>query len=272
MIVIDQPHDLSADDEATLVAYVDGNLEPDERGRVEARAASDPSFAAALAQQQQGRDAIFTAAEATGAPLALRATIEGMAAQKGRRHGDRRPSARTRLGGLRWPGAGLVAGAVAAVLAALVLVGGGPGVEDVAAAAVRPPTAAIAPVPADSKLLKERIGDVSFPNYAAKFGWEAVGSRTDEINGRETKTVFYEKQGKRIAYTVVEGDALSKPGDAATAEREGTQLLSLDSEGRTIVTWERNGQTCVLSAITPEVTRDELLTLAAWKGMGGVDF
>jgi anti-sigma factor RsiW len=53
MIVVDQPHDLSADDEATLVAYVDGNLEPGERGRVEARAASDPSFAAALQLQQR---------------------------------------------------------------------------------------------------------------------------------------------------------------------------------------------------------------------------
>ena len=61
MIVIDQPHDLSADDEATLVAYVDGNLDPEERCSVEARAAADPSFAAALALQQQGRDAIVTA-------------------------------------------------------------------------------------------------------------------------------------------------------------------------------------------------------------------
>lgn len=271
MIVIDQPQDLSADDEAALVAYVDGNLEPGERSRVEARAASDPSFAAALRLQQQGRDAIATAAESTGAPLALRAAVEGMAAQ-GRRHGGRRPSARTRLGGIRWPGAGLVAGAVAAVLAAVVLIGGGPGIEDVAAAAVRPPTAKVAPVPPMSKLLDEKIGDVTFPNYAAKFGWQAVGSRTDEINGRDTKTVFYEKGGKRIAYTVVDGDALAKPGDAATARREGTELLSLKSEGRTVVTWERNGQTCVLSAIEPEVTRDELLTLAAWKGMGAVEF
>ena len=119
MIVIDQPHDLSADDEAALVAYVDGRLDPEERSSVETRAAADPSFAAALALQQEGRDAIATAAESTGAPLALRSRVEGLAAQ-GRRHGDRRPSARTRLGGIRWPGAGLVAGAVAAVIAALV--------------------------------------------------------------------------------------------------------------------------------------------------------
>ena len=272
MIVIDHPHDLSADDEAELVAYVDGNLDAEGRSRVEARAASDPSFAAAVAQQRQGRDAIVTASEATGAPLALRTRVEAMAEGQGRRHGDRRPSARTRLGGIRWPGAGLVAGALAVVLAAIVLVGGGPGVEDVAAAAVRPPQADVAAVPADSKLLDESVGDVAFPNYAAKFGWKAVGTRTDEINGRKTRTVFYEKDGKRIAYTIVDGKPLSQPGDAATATREGTELLSLTSEGRTIVTWERGGKTCVLSAIEPEVTRNDLLELAAWKGMGGVPF
>ena len=78
MIVVDQPHDLSADDEAALVAYVDGRLDSEERGRVEARAAQDPSFAAALALQQQGRDAIVTASEGAGAPLALRARVEAL--------------------------------------------------------------------------------------------------------------------------------------------------------------------------------------------------
>jgi anti-sigma factor RsiW len=272
MIVIDQPHDLSADDEAALVAYVDGNLGAEQRSEIETRAASDPSFAAALALQQQGHDAIFSAAESTGAPLALRTRVEGLAAQ-GRRHGDRRPSARTRLGGIRWPGAGLVAGAVAAVLAAIVLFGGGgPGINDVAAAAVREPTAPVAAVPADSKLLKEQVGDVAFPNYIAKFGWEPVGTRTDEIGGRKTRTVFYEKDGKRIAYTIVDGDPLSVPGDAATWSREGTELQTLQSEGRTVVTWKRGGKTCVLSAIQPEVPQDELLDLAGWKGKGGVPF
>ena len=273
MIVIDQPHDLSADDEATLVAYVDGNLDPDERGRVEARAAEDPSFAAALALQQQGRDAILTASESTGAPLALRTSVEAMATPRARRHGDRGPSARTRLGGIRWPGAGLVAGAVAVALAAVVLVGGGPGIEDVAAAAERPPSAQVAAVPPTSKLLDEKIGAVTFPNYAGKFGWKAVGTRTDEIDGRDTRTVFYEKGDKRIAYTVVDGDALSKPDDAEKATREGTELRSLTtSDDRTVVTGERNGQTCVLSVVKGDVSRDELLELAAWKGMGEVDF
>ena len=269
MIVVDLPQDLSEDEEGELVAYVDGHLEPDRRAAVEARAASDPSYNAALVRQQAGRTAIATAAESTGAPLALRTRVEALSAP-GRRHGERRPSARTRLGGIRWPGAGLVAGALAAVLAAVVLIGGGPTVEDVAAAAVRSPTAAIAPVAADSKVLRERQDEVVFPNFAGKFGWEATGTRTDEIDGRETRTVFYEKDGREIAYTVVGGDALDQPGDADESTVEGTVIRALEADGRTVVTWRRNGQTCVLSS--KDVPREELLTLASWRGMGDVTF
>ena len=175
-------------------------------------------------------------------------------ADPARRHGERRrPAARPRLGGIRWPGAGLVAGALAVALAAVVLVGGGPGVEDVAAAAVRPPE-----------------DEVVFPNFAGKFGWEATGTRTDEIDGRETRTVFYEKDGREIAYTVVGGDALDQPSDADRATVEGTVIRGLEADGRQIVTWRRNGQTCVLSST--DVPRSELQTLAGWKGMGDVDF
>ena len=134
---------------------------------------------------------------------------------------------RTRLGGLRWPAAGVAAGAVAVTLAVVVLVGGGPGIEDVAAAAARPPTASVAAVPAESKVLKERVADVRFPNYFGKFGWKAVGTRTDEIDGRATRTVFYEKGGRRIAYTVVSGAALEEPGAADRATVEGTVIRAL---------------------------------------------
>ena len=52
---------------------------------------------------------------------------------------------------------------------------------------------------AGSKVLNERVADVRFPNYLGKFGWKAVGTRVDEIEGRATRTVFYEKRGRRIA-------------------------------------------------------------------------
>jgi anti-sigma factor RsiW len=270
MIVADQPPDLSAEDEADLVAFVDGRLDAERRARVEARAARDPAYKAALLHQQVGRNAVAAAAEATGAPLALKTRVEEMGAARGRREGKRGPSARTRLGGIRWPAAGVVAGAVAAVLATIVLVGGGPGVEDVAAAAERPASANVAPVPPAAKLLHEHVADVAFPNYLGKFGWKAVGTRTDEIKGRATRTVFYEKGGRRLAYTVVSGAALERPGDAVKHQREGTVLWAYGEGGRDIVTWRRRGHTCVLSATG--VPRAELLALAGWKGKGAVAF
>jgi len=270
MIVANQPPELPPEDEADLVAFVDERLDPEGKARVEARAARDPAYKAALLHQQVGRNAVTAAAEATGAPLALRTRVEGLGAARGRRTGEKRSPVRTRLGGLRWPAAGLAAGAVAVALGAVVLIGGGPGIEDVAAAALRPPTAAIAPAPAGSKVLGERFADIRYPNFLGKFGWKAVGKRTDEIEGRATRTVFYEKGGRRIAYTIVSGAALENPDAASRATVEGTVLRSLQAKGLQVVTWRRRGHTCVLAS--KDVPLKELQTLAAWKGMGGVAF
>ncbi len=270
MKVADQPPDLSPDDEADLVAFVDDRLDAKDRARVEARAARDPAYKAALVRQQVGRDAVMSATASTGAPLALKTRVEEMGAARGRHKGEKRSTVRTRLGGMRWPAAGIAAGAAAAVIAVLMVVGGGPAIEDVAAAAVRPPTDEVAPVPAQAKLLEERVADVRFPNYAGKFGWKAVGVRTDEIEGRATRTVFYEKGGRRIAYTVVSGAALEEPGAADRATVEGTVVRALRADGREVVTWRRRGHTCVLSA--KDVPRAELLALAGWKGKGEVAF
>ncbi|MEO8688983.1 MAG: hypothetical protein ABI611_12295 [Solirubrobacteraceae bacterium] len=266
----DQPPELSPEDEADLVAFVDGHLDAEGRARVEARAATDPDYKSALVRQQVGRDAVTTAAESTGAPLALKTRVDAMGTARGRHKGEQRSGVRTRLGGLRWPAAGLAAGAIAVTLAVVMLIGGGPVIEDVAAAAARPPEARVATVPPTSKLLEERVADVRFPNYAGKFGWKAVGTRVDEIEGRATRTVFYEKAGRRIAYTVVSGAALDEPGSADKATVEGTVIGALRAQGREVVTWRRRGHTCVLSA--EDVPRSELLNLAAWKGKGAVAF
>jgi hypothetical protein len=159
-----------------------------------------------------------------------------------------------------------------AAMAALALVvlrpAGGPGFGEVVAAAARPPLAAVAPL-GSGPLLREHVESVRFPNFEGKFGWRATGVRSDRIGGRATGTVFYDRGGTRLAYTIVGGDALGDPPGTAT-DRGGVRLRSFTRAGRTVVTWRRQGHTCVLSATG--VSRATLLELAAWKGKGAVAF
>jgi hypothetical protein len=257
---------LSEPDEAALAAYADGRLEPAERAELEARLASEPALAAALDQQRLGLAAITTAAGTVSAPLALRTRVEAM--ERGETAAPRRRRERRR--GWGWlPSAGLAAAALAAV-AIVVAFSGGPATAEVLAAAVRAPVAAAQLDPGQPRLLKDQVDDVRFPNYEGKFGWEAEGVRTDEIGGRQTKTVFYRREGRRIAYTIVEGEQLAWPPGSDRAEVEGTPMRVFEGDGRTAVTWRRNGRTCVLSATN--VPADQLLELAGWKGQGAVDF
>jgi hypothetical protein len=49
------------------------------------------------------------------------------------------------------------------------------------------------------------------------------------------------------------------------------QFYVVEDKGRRVVTWERDGHTCVLSAPLA-VPEQKLLDLAAWKGDGKVPF
>jgi anti-sigma factor RsiW len=216
--------------EADLVALADGQLDRHRRAEVEALAAADPALAAALDEQR----AALAAVAAVTAPAHLRDWLE--TAAPGHDVGARRrflPRALVPLGGL-----------AAAVVAVVLALTGGPGVEDVMAAAGRTPTAAVQP--GSDGRLGERIGGVAFPDYA---GWRAVGTRTDTIGGRDSRTVFYARGGSVIAYTILAGDPVA--GAELAARRDG---------GRTAVTWQRGGRTCVLSGVG--VSPDVLAELA----------
>jgi hypothetical protein len=197
-------------------------------------------------------------------PLDLRERIEAQRAHsvaRGRR--------------LRWRFAGAIAAGAAALVVALAVVGDGsdPSVDEAAALSSQAPTG---PAPAldrsTPQLLAVSHEGLPYPNWTPKFAWRHTGQRGDSVDGRAAHTVYYtNKKGARIGYTIVSGDALSVPADATTSTVEGTVIRDYVSDGRRIVTWERDGRTCVLAG-PASVDRQVMLDLAGWKGKGAVRF
>jgi hypothetical protein len=230
--------------------------------------AGDPNLPLDPADEQlaeRGRALIAAAVAETRAPLALRERIEADRERAG--SGPRR----RRLRGLLIPAGGLVA---AVAVAVVIMVGGGgaPSVVATASLAARGP---VLPAPAENEaneaLLESSIDGVPFP-YWGPLKWESVGARDDKIEGRDAKTVYYANPaGVQAAYTILGGDAIDPPSDATKRTDNGVELYVVENEGRRIVTWERDGHTCVLSAPV-SVPEQKLLDLAAWQGGGNVPF
>jgi hypothetical protein len=112
------------------------------------------------------------------------------------------------------------------------------------------------------------VEGVRFPNYEEKFGWRAVGKRDDEIDGRDVTTVFYERGGERVSYSIVAGDALAEP-DGQDVEAEGTRLRRIGAGNA--VTWTRLGHTCVMDG-SAAVSLAAVAELAGWKAKAEVAF
>ena len=216
---------LSPEDEADLVALVDGCLSGDKLTETQARVAADPELAEAL--QCQWAALAKLAAAAVPAPLELRLRVEELKASRPRRR---------RL----VPTAALALAAI--VIAVFVLIGGrGPAVDDVLAVALRPATASAATT--------ESFEGIRFPHYEH---WRATGTRTDVIDGRRVRTVFYERDGRTIAYAIVAGSALDEDGELRTVRGDGVVAVS----------WTRDGRTCVIAASGGDAS--VLARLAVW--------
>lgn len=104
-----------------------------------------------------------------------------------------------------------------------------------------------------------------FPNFLDREGWHPVGGRYDRIRGLVTATVFYQTGRRRAAYTVVPAAGLAVPGHASHLRVAGLSLREFRNGDRWIVTFERNGNTCVLTAAAPRERR-WLIALATWHG------
>jgi anti-sigma factor RsiW len=250
---------MDLDREAELTRLADGTLPEERRAEVEAYALEHPD---ALAEQRRAL-ALLQAAADVPAPARLHAHVRAAAHARAKRRRFALPRLRLGLGG---------ALAAAAVAVVVILVGGtaaGPTVAEAATLAARGPAAGAPAVqPGRPTLLAEKIGGVTFPAYEGKFGWRAIGRRQDRLDGRSTTTVFYAKGSRRVAYTIVDGDALDVPQDALVTTADGVRVASFTAQGRPAVTWERNGRTCVLTG-ADEAT---LVELAAWRGKGSISF
>jgi hypothetical protein len=175
---------------------------------------------------------------------------------------------------VRWlrPAAGLAAAIVAVVVVLLgVRPEGPPTLEAVVGLGGRTPEQR-APAE-DGDLLRAQHAGVAFPAWRRNFGWRAVGQRSEEIDGRPTRTVFYEHEGHRIAYTVISGAPLRPPAHARRVVRDGVSIaLYLDGRhgGHEVAVFERGGRTCVLSGHVKHT--ETLVELATWHGGGQVPF
>jgi hypothetical protein len=216
---------LTPEDEADLVALADGNLSAARRAEMEARVATEPALADALARQR--RALAMLADLDTPAPLELRLRVEELKAH------------RRRLRRGRWIPAAFLATASATAALLLIVISGSPAVEDVFAGTQGPATAPAAG--------NEQIDGALFPHPE---GWTATGTRTDEVGGRATRTVFYEKDGQRIAYTIVARPALQ---DHDWILRSGKLLA---------YAWPKDDRTCIISGNVDEAM---LRKAATWQ-------
>ena len=164
--------------------------------------------------------------------------------------------------------AGIGLAALAAVVLVLAGIGGGssaPSVDDAVALALAP-AAAPAPAvdPANMQLVRAQLGGITFPNYTYAWPkWKTAGARRDRLSGRDTTTVIYRGPRGDVGYTIVDGKPLDAPSGARRVRANGVDLLVLRRDGATVVTWQRDGHTCVLAGRGAGVER-QLVRFASW--------
>lgn len=204
------------------------------------------------------------------APPALRWRIES---ELSRAH-ERDRSAPPLIRRLAPAGAAVAALAVLAVVLPIIFGSGNPSVIEVhALSAAGPERPAPPPEQGARHELASQLEGVTFPNLHLKpgFDWRAVGERSDTLDGRQTKTVFYAHEEHLVAYTIVGGDPLTVPADAEMHRRNGVDVgLLRDQHGHDIAVFQRDGRTCVISGHVER--RSSLVRLASWSGHGQISF
>ncbi|TMK97969.1 MAG: hypothetical protein E6G34_09850 [Actinobacteria bacterium] len=210
------------------------------------------------------------------APESLHRRVDAMLlahSQRRRRAGVSGALGRALSGG-RGPLAAAGAAAVAAgAVAAIVALSTGPGrslsLQSASALTLRPATAA---APRESKSNRDELAasvqGVSFPYWAERVGWRSVGARSDRLDGRAVRTVFYSNdRGARIGYAIFAGSPPRVSGGVTRLHR-GLHFRLLNRDGVAVVSWRRGGHLCVMSGIG--ISAQALMRLATLGDRGAL--
>jgi hypothetical protein len=133
-------------------------------------------------------------------------------------------------------------------------------VRDVAPIALRAPAAPAPATRPGGEQLAAQAGPIVFPTWTHA-GWRAVGARRDTVRGHDVRTVFYaDAAGRRIGYAIADARLPVAGGQLVTWR--GARLRVLAHGATSVVTWRRDGRTCILAGHGVPVGR--LLTLASY--------
>ncbi|HEV3229799.1 MAG TPA: hypothetical protein VGY97_10010 [Solirubrobacteraceae bacterium] len=261
--------------DAELTAYADGSLPPERERIIAEQVAASPELQAIVAEQVAAIGLIRGVT--TAAPPSVHQSLEPRpvaVARPSRRFpvAVARPSRRFPVVVARphWRfQVAAVAGTATAVVAAVVLIGGGAASQPtVAQAAVFGEGPATMPPPAQDRsrpaFLRQAVQGVAYPTWS-EFHLAAVGQRRDPLAGRQAVTVFYaNRSDAQIGYTIVSGRPLTVTGPARTVVRGGVTYQALATGTRAVVTWQRGGHTCILSS--SRAGASQLIQLASADG------
>jgi len=246
--------------ERDLVRLADGTLTGDRARELEARVAESPELQSMLNDQRGALEAIRALNEP--APHALRTQIENARRRPA-------PAVRARRFGLAGAFVAVAAALTVALVAILPAGAGGPSLSEAAVFTLQRPMAP-PPVHQFDGALNLTVDGVPYPYWEDSLGWNATGKRVDKVGGRVATTVFYSNGSKQVGYTILSGKPLKVPSGADMTVRNGVRIKSLGLGGNTVVTWQRNGHSCILSG--RGVTRDELVKLAGWRDQGALPY
>lgn len=218
-----------------LAALADGSLAPGRRAEVERRVAASPRLQALLAEQRRAVEAVRARDERASPGL------HDAVARTRIRRGTSRP---------RVAAAGIAAAAAISALALILLPGSEEATPTLAQAA-----AISARTPSRGGPELSKAWGLEFPDLERAGGWRDLGWRVDRVGNREARTVYYAKDDRRIAYTILSSGEVRVPTGTRSLRRKRTSWYTFEEAGRTVVAWERSGHMCVVSASGLEGSR-----------------